>query len=174
MHDTPARYGSVSRWLHWGMAILILWQFLKIGDRISDGEHWIGQTLVPWHISIGALLLVLAVVRVLWILKQSGQRPPLGGPTAPLARLGHILLYLVMLLLPITGILLMAGNGYGLQVFGMQIIAQSESEIGWMATLGSLHSPLALLFVVLVIGHAAAALYHHFVVRDDTMKRMLG
>lgn len=54
--DSKARYGTISRILHWGMAFLIFWQALKIFDRIDDGEHWVGETLVPWHVSIGTLL----------------------------------------------------------------------------------------------------------------------
>src|SRR5690606_10061343 len=64
--DSKERYGTVSKWFHWLMGGLIIWQFLKLGDRISEGEHWIGQTLVPWHVSIGALLLVLIVLRIFW------------------------------------------------------------------------------------------------------------
>lgn len=172
MSDTPERYGSLSRWFHWGMAILIVWQFLKIGDLINEGEHWIGQTLVPWHISIGFLILILGIVRVYWAIKQSAHRPKLSGPLEPLARIGHFLLYLVMLLLPVLGIFYMVGKGYGLKVFGMQLIARSETGIAWMASVGSLHAPVAVLFLLLVIGHIGAAFYHHFILRDDTLKRM--
>ena len=66
IQDSKTRYGTISRFLHWSMALLVAWQVLKFGDRISDGEHWIGQNLVPWHISIGTLLLVLIVVRLFW------------------------------------------------------------------------------------------------------------
>lgn len=174
MNDSAHRYGGMTRLLHWAMALLIVWQFLKLGDRISDGEHWIGQTLVPWHISIGAVLLVLIVLRLLWALGQRQQRPQHVGPTALLVKAGHGLLYASMLLMPITGILLMLGNGYGLKVFGMQLAAKTGVETGWMISLGSLHSPLAWLFVALVLGHIAAALFHHFVKKDDTLKRMVG
>lgn len=168
------RYDGMTRFLHWTMAILIVAQFLKLGDRIDDGEHWIGQTIVPWHISIGTLLLVLIAVRLIWALRQREQRPPHVGPTAILVKGGHFLLYVCMVLMPIAGILLMIGSGYGLKVFGMELVAQTDVETGWMISLGSLHSPLAWLFVILVLGHVAAALFHHFVQRDDTMKRIMG
>ena len=74
-NDSPTRYGSVSRLLHWGMAALIGWQMLKFFDRIDDGEHWVGQTLVPWHVSIGTVLLVLVVLRIVWAAGQRAQRP---------------------------------------------------------------------------------------------------
>lgn len=174
MKDSARRYGGITRLLHWIMALLIGWQFLKLGDRIHDGEHWIGQTLVPWHISIGGLLLVLIVLRLLWARGQRQQRPQHVGPTALLVKVGHGLLYASMLLMPIAGILLMLGNGYGLKVFGLQLVAKTGVEIGWMASLGRLHSPLAWLFVILVVGHIGAALFHHFVQKDDTLKRMAG
>src|SRR3546814_2463569 len=61
--DSKERYGRISRFLHWGMALLIGWQLLKIFDRVADGEHWIGQTLVPWHVSIGTVMLLLIALR---------------------------------------------------------------------------------------------------------------
>lgn len=73
--DTHEGYGLVSKAFHWIMALLVGWQFLKFFDRIAEGEHWVGQTLVPWHISIGVLLLVMAAARFGWALNQRGQRP---------------------------------------------------------------------------------------------------
>ncbi len=172
IHDSKERYGSISKWFHWLMGGLIIWQFLKLGDRISEGEHWVGQTLVPWHVSIGVLLLVLVVLRVIWATSQLKQRPQHDPATARMVKAGHLALYLGMLLLPISGLLTMLGNGYGLTVFGMQLAAKG-SEIAWAANLGSVHSPLAWIMVLLVIGHVGMALLHHFVKRDDVMRRML-
>ncbi|MDT3709872.1 MAG: DUF2218 domain-containing protein [Pseudomonadaceae bacterium] len=172
LHDTRERYGRISRGFHWLMAGLIVWQFLKLGDRIDEGEHWIGQTLVPWHISIGALLLVLVVLRVVWASTQRGQRPLPDPATAVLVKGGHLALYACMLLLPVSGILFMLGNGYGLEVFGVQL-ATKGPEIAWAASLGSIHSPLAWLTVLLVVGHAGIALLHHLVRRDGVLQRML-
>ncbi|GLK61465.1 cytochrome b [Azotobacter vinelandii] len=174
MFDSKSRYGAITRLLHWSMAVLILWQFLKLGDRIADGEHWVGRTLVPWHISIGALLLVLVVLRMLWALGQRHRRPPHQGPGAPLVKGGHFLLYAGMLLMPLSGLLLMLGKGYGLKVFGVQLVARSGLETGWLAALGSLHAPLAWLLLALILGHVGAALFHHLVKDDDTLRRMAG
>jgi len=171
INDSKERYGSVSKWLHWLMGGLILWQFLKFFDRISDGEHWVGQTLVPWHVSIGALLLVLVVVRIVWALSQLKQRPKHDPATAFVVKAGHLALYLGMALMPITGVLTMLGNGYGLTVFGVQLAAKGP-EIAWAASLGSLHSPVAWITLLLVIGHTGMALLHHFK-GDDVLRRML-
>ncbi|WP_404436023.1 cytochrome b [Stutzerimonas chloritidismutans] len=172
INDSRDKYGSVSRVFHWLMTLLILWQFLKLGDRISEGEHWIGQTLVPWHVSLGVLLFVLVVLRIVWFVRQYKQRPLHDPATASLVKSGHLALYVCMVLMPITGLLYMLGNGYGLKVFGAQLVAKGP-EIDWAASIGSLHSPLAWLTVILVLGHTAAALYHHYVKRDDIMRRMM-
>ena len=123
-------------------------------------------------LAIGALLLVLIVLRVFWASSQLKQRPRHDPATAFVVKAGHFALYVGMLLLPITGVLTMLGNGYGLKVFGMQL-AEKGPEIAWAASVGSLHSPIAWILVFLVIGHAGMALLHHFVKRDDVLRRML-
>lgn len=171
INDNKQRYGSISRIFHWVMAILIGWQVMKFFDRINDGEHWVGETLVPWHISIGATILVLVVLRLFWVAKQRGNRPEQDPATVVLVRLGHGLMYAGMLLLPITGILTMIGGGYGLAPFGIQLAAEGE-EIPWMATVGSLHSPIAWILLVLILGHIAVALFHGLVKKDGVLQRM--
>lgn len=172
VQDTKERYGRVTRYFHWGIALLIGWQFLKFFDRIADGEHWVGQTLVPWHLSIGTALLVLVVLRLVWAASQKNRRPEQSPANAFLVKLGHGLLYAGMLLLPITGIMIMVGNGYGLTAFGMDLIAGGE-EIPWMASLGSLHSSIAWLLLIMVVGHIGMALIHHFVKKDGTLQRII-
>lgn len=170
--DSKERYGRVSKFLHWGMAVLIGWQLFKFADRIDEGEHWIGQTLVPWHISIGTLLLVLIVLRLVWVSTQRHQRPTQDPATAKLVKAGHGLLYAGMLLMPLAGMMAMLGGGYGVTAFGVEIFAEGE-EIAWAAALGALHSPMAWILTALIIGHIGMALIHHFIRRDDTFKRML-
>ena len=172
--DTPARYGTLSRLLHWGMALLVVWQALKIFDRIGEGEHWVGQTLVPWHVSVGVLVLLLALPRIAWAIRNRENRPP--APPAALgflARAGHIALYAALLLMPLTGIAIMLGNGYGLSAFGLELVPAGDG-IPWLADLGgALHSPLAWLLIAMVIGHAGMALVHQFVWKDGLLRRML-
>lgn len=170
--DSRERYGSVSRWFHWLMALLIGWQLLKLFDRIADGEHWVGQTLVPWHVSIGSLLLVLVVLRLGWVAKQKDNRPEQDPATAFLVKAGHFLLYAGMVLMPVTGILTMVGNGYGWTAFGVQLAAKGDG-IPWMASIGSLHSPIAWLLLVMIVGHIGIALLHHFVRKDGVLRRMI-
>ncbi|HWL28342.1 MAG TPA: cytochrome b/b6 domain-containing protein [Burkholderiaceae bacterium] len=174
MHDdSPSGYGGFTRFLHWTMAVLVVLQFMKLGNYINDGEHWIGRNIVPWHVSTGALILVLAIVRVWWAVRQRPNRPqPEAMPG--MVKLGHRLLYACLLLLPLLGVTFLIGGGYGLTIFGVNLVPRTDVEIPWLAAIGELHSPIALLFVLLVLGHIAAALYHHSFKRDRTLLRMLG
>lgn len=171
MNHAQDRYSGLTRFFHWGMALLIVWQLLKFFDRIAEGEHWVGQALVPWHLSIGTLLLVLIVLRIIRAVRRRGLEPAAPG-NAFMVKTGHGALYAGMLLMPITGILTMVGNGYGLTAFGVQLIAQGE-EVAWMASLGGLHSPVAWLLLVLIVGHIAMALIHQFVKKDGVLQRMV-
>lgn len=166
------RYDGFTRFLHWLMGLLILLQFAKFFDRIDDGEHWLGETVVPTHVSIGLLLLALILLRIFWTWRTRGMRPAYVGRTAPLAKLGHFLLYAAMLLLPILGICYMIGNGYGLSFFGTRLVEKGP-EIDLAMSIGALHSPLAWALLLLALGHTAAAFYHHFVERDGSMRRIL-
>ena len=172
IHDSEHRYGTVSRLLHWGMGALLLWQMLKFFDRISEGEHWIGQTLVPWHVSIGSVLLLLVVVRIVWAASQRRHRPVQDPATAGLVKAGHVLLYLGMALMPITGLMTMLGKGYGWKAFGVQLVERG-AEIPWLAAVGSLHSPIAWALLAMVVGHVGIALVHGLVKKDGVLQRML-
>ncbi|MFP4251409.1 MAG: cytochrome b [Guyparkeria sp.] len=172
LNDSPERYGSVSKAFHWVIAVLTGWQLLKFFDRIDDGEHWVGETLVSWHVSIGTLLLVLIVLSLLWAIGQRRHRPAQDPRTVKLVKAGHGLLYLGMLLMPITGIFVMLGGGHGLTAFGFELLAEGD-EVAWAKAVGSLHSPLAWILTALIAGHIAIAFYHHFIRRDDVLKRML-
>ena len=172
MGDTRDRYGSLSRIFHWGMAVLIGWQLLKFFDRIEDGEHWVGQNLVSWHVAIGSLLLLLVVLRIVWAAKQKGNRPEPEAASASLVKAGHSLLYAGMALMPITGVLALVGGGHGWSVFGVQLVSKGD-KIPWMASLGGLHSPIAWMLAILIVGHIGMALLHHWIRNDSVMQRMV-
>ncbi len=166
------KYDGITRVLHWMMALLVLWQFMKFFDRIDDGEHWVGQTLVPWHLSIGALLLVLMVLRILWVCTHLNQRPLHDSESAGWINFGHFSLYAVLLMVPISGVLRMVGGGKGLKAFGYQLIEQSDQEVPWASAIGQAHSILAWCLLILVVGHIVMALYHQLVKRDGAFGRI--
>lgn len=172
LHDSPDRYGVVTRVLHWSMAILVLLQFVKFGDRFEGGGGWLVETVGGWHTSVGTLLLVLALVRIAWAFIQRRRRPVNDPALAIFVTAGHVMLYAALLAMPILGMLVMLGGGYGHAAFGIGLFPPGE-EVGWATVWGSLHSPLAWLFAIAVAAHILMALYHHLVRKDGVLRRML-
>ena len=173
LHDSHHRYGLITRFFHWFMAVLVLQQFFKFGDYINDGEHWLGDTFGPYHTSIGALIMLLAIVRLFWTKKQKSQRPQTPGLRGKIAKGSHHIMYTCMLVMPPLGVLYIYGKGYPVKLFGMTLLDKPVEKTEWMVTLGNFHAVLALVLVVLVFAHLSGAMYHHFIRRDDTLKRMV-
>ena len=91
--DTPSHYGTISRALHWSMAIAIACMYLlAVAWRVSGHT----ETFIPVHKALGTLLLILVFARILWAVAAE-QRP---RATSLAARLGHLALYLLMLTVP--------------------------------------------------------------------------
>ena len=106
--DTATRYGTVTRLLHWGMALLFFWQFVTAAVHFVDRKSALSALLWPSHRPVGLALLALACLRVLWALVKLRQRPPeLNLASA----LGHAGLYLLMLAVPVMAMLRQWGAG---------------------------------------------------------------
>ena len=91
-----------------------------------------------------------------------------------MAHLGHLALYGLMIAIPLSGWLMSSAKGFQTVYFGVLPIPDllaKNPELGEL--LATLHGGLNLLLVLTVLGHAAAALKHHFVDRDDVLRRML-
>lgn len=74
--DSPARYGLVTRVLHWGMAALFAWQFTGMGVKLTLGKHPLTAFLVGTHKPVGTLLMLAILLRGAWGLSQWRRRPP--------------------------------------------------------------------------------------------------
>lgn len=174
LQDDRNRFGTITRILHWGVGLLLIWQLLKLADYINDGENWISQTLVkPFHTSMGLLIGVFVVLRIIWACIQYKNRPkPLAFPLA--ATLGHRAVYLFLLLTPFTAICLMLGKGYGLRFFSNVIVDRGATKSELLASIGSFHSACAIILTFLVLGHIAMVLYHQFILKDATLSRIIG
>lgn len=172
INDQKHQYGILTKLFHWVTTLLVLWQFAKFFDRINDGEHWVGDNIASFHIAVGAILLVIAIARLLWVFTQLNHRPVNPQSSTVMSRLGHLALYGLMVLMPLLGMSYMVGNGYGLKIFGWQLVERAD-EIPLLINIGSLHSPLAWLLLVLIIGHIGMALKHHLCGDKKLIKSML-
>ena len=174
--DTENTYGLASRLLHWAMALLFGWQFMGMAIKLIVGRSPLTAFLVGTHRPLGLLLLTLCVARILWALYNRRRRPRYdASATGRLARLGHIALYVLMLLIPSLALLRQFGSGKAFSAFGLPITKETGVEITWMtAPADLLHGFLAWCLLALIAGHVIMALVHHYRLKDGILSRMAG
>lgn len=175
-HDTRQLYGRISRWLHWSMACLLLWQFTGMGLRLLLGRDSIAGFFVRLHAPIGTALFVLVILRVLWAVANRRRRPEQdAGVLGRAAKLGHLALYLLMGIIPSIALLRAWGSQRAFTPFGFEIFPARPEDIKWTTDLASaLHGELAWLLGLLILGHVVMVGLHHAIWRDGTLFRMAG
>ena len=176
MYNTETRFGLVSKLLHWLIALGII------------GLIWLGWWMVglsyynPWynrglelHKAIGLIVLLLVFAKFCW---QIGNRTPSPGahlkPWERMASSGmHWVLYVLMVLVPVTGYVITTSAGQGVSLFGLVDVPAvlPQSETARDAAI-AIHYYFSYGAIALILGHAGAALKHHFVDKDDTLIRM--
>lgn len=175
--NSARRYGLFSILLHWGVALAVFGLF-GLGLWMAELDLF-----DPWyrrapalHQSVGVLLGLLVLLRLFWRL-LSPPPAPLGASAAArrAAALIHGLLYLGLGGVLLAGYLLATAEGRGIAVFGwFQLPAMLSGLARQEEFAGLVHRWLAWALVGLAVLHALAALKHHFVDRDATLRRMLG
>jgi cytochrome b561 len=169
-------YTPLAKSLHWLMALMIF-GLLALGFYMSDLPLSPDKLqLYSWHKWAGVTVFVLVWIRLAWRITH---RPPaLPQGMSPLmqmgAHAGHLLLYVLMIAIPLSGWLMSSAKGFQTVWFGVLPIPDligKDKELG--KTLAELHEALNIGLLLLIIGHALAAFFHHFVHKDDTLRRML-
>lgn len=173
--DSTDRYGTVSRVLHWLMALLVLVMFATGWGREFLPDAW-GRTIMLIHKSTGVSILGLVVLRVLWRLFNKG--PTLSGSVSRVlglaAKAVHLLLYAMMLGMPVIGWALSSAAGRPVVFLGLFPLPSLVGPNKPLAhTLEEFHEAGALIFAALVAVHIAAALWHGIVLKDGVLNRML-
>ncbi len=176
--DTPTRYGPVSRAFHWILAYLLLWQSLMVsGWRVlSEDVMREAARFGPSHTAVGVMVLLLVLPRAIWALVNRRRRPPAeAGLPGRLAHAVHAMLYALMFAIPALGLVRAYAEGKGFVLWGLHLVPATGRKIGSVIAIADLlHGPLGWTLAILVTGHIAMALIHHFILRDRTISRMLG
>ncbi|WP_075881185.1 cytochrome b [Vreelandella massiliensis] len=173
--NTRSGWGIVSIILHWLSAIAIVGLFI-LGWWMTELDYydpWYNQA--PWiHRSVGVLLLLLTVLRLVWRFIQPTPHDEGGRLEALAAHAGHIALYVLLLTVMVSGYLISTAKGSGIDVFGwFEVPALLHGLPNQASIAGSVHWYSALALVVLAAGHALAAFKHHFIDHHNTLVRML-
>ncbi|TGQ65412.1 MAG: cytochrome b [Mesorhizobium sp.] len=177
--NTASRYGWATILLHWLIALIFIGQFLLGFVMVRLESQRIAFELIQLHKSFGFLLLGLIILRIAWRLGNAVPALPssigaLERRTAPLA---HLALYAFQLALPLSGWALVSVSTleipsmpFNLFVMPNLPLAESDAAEGFWA---SAHWYLAYAGIALVALHSAAALRHHFRLRDSVLTRMI-
>lgn len=177
LKNTASRYGAISKLLHWSIALLIT-GLIGLGCYMVDltyYDRWYNASL-SWHKSLGLIALGLALLNLVWWF-YSPHPTPLAG-LQPWERLGagfmHALLLSMMLIIPVSGYLISTSAGQGVEIFGLlRVPALLNGGTALRDAAIAVHYYASYATAALVAGHAGAALMHHFINRDDTLRRML-
>ncbi|MDR6903483.1 cytochrome b [Rhizobium miluonense] len=173
-----ARYRPSQRLLHWLMAVIII-SALLIGlycSYLTPGTP-LRRALLDVHKSLGMTALVLIAIRLPLRLSfgEPAHRRPLDVFNHYAARGAHILLYALMILMPLAGYTTSAAGGHDLPWFGLfQWPNLLSPDRGLERIAAQIHEYGAYCLYVLVSLHILAALWHHFIRRDEVLQRMLG
>lgn len=184
IRNTPEGWGLVARILHWAIAAIILFM-LGLGfytaEIVTNVYEQFG--LVQIHKSWGFTVFVLALIRIVW--RLANPTPPLPGHMPwherALAHLGHYGLYVLMLVMPLSGWLMASASElqemYGIKnmVFGLFQMPDpfQPGDKALEDVFEAVHFWSALLMTAIIAGHAGAALKHHFIDRDNILRRMI-
>lgn len=176
--NTPNRFGVSSIVLHWLSALAVFGLFAlgywMVG--LSYYDPW-RQTAPDWHKSVGVLLLLATLLRVLWRV--------ISPPPAPLASYskmtrigaaaGHGLLYLGLFVVMISGYLISTADGRSIDVFGWFSLPATLTGLPSQEDVaGVVHKYVAWGLVIFAGLHGLVAIKHHVFDRDRTLLRMFG
>ena len=174
IRSTTERWGSISRLLHWGMALAIAGQ-VALGWYMTDLPRGLPKLkFYALHKSVGLTLLALALLRLGWrLVEQRPVLPPMPAWQLRSATLTHVLLYALLFAIPLSGWLFNSAAGFPLQWFGLvNLPALTGSSTGLKETARAIHENAVTVLLVVLALHAAAAIKHHFLDRDRTLASM--
>lgn len=170
------RYARLSIFLHWAMLLLItaVYSCILLRENYLKGSD-MREGLKTWHFMLGLSVLALVIIRI--VARLLTTKPPI-KPEPPawqmlLARITHLALYVFMLGMPIAGWLILSGEGKPIPFFGLELPALIAPDKGLAEQIEELHETVGEVGYYLIGLHALAALFHHYVVKDNTLHRML-
>lgn len=176
------RYDAISRAFHWLTAIAVVVAFTlgpeHFGRTMREGIDPATISSVVWHETLGILVFALTLLRLLWVaVRPAAPQIPMAPKMQLAAKLAHLALWALMLALPISALLALGGEGHPLTLLGgvrfdqMPLIA--NSPLAELADWGEVHGLLGDAILWLAGLHAAAAIYHHVMLKDGVLLTML-
>ncbi len=176
--NTADRYGAVAVSMHWIVAVAVIGLF-ALGYWMVDltyYDDWYKRA-PDIHRSVGILLFGLMVLRLCWRLANAGPKPLASHKRWEIAsaHAAHMLLYVLIFVAMVSGYLISTADGSSISVFDWFEVPSVTGQVkGLEDTAGAVHYWSTWAIVALAAVHAAGALKHHLIDRDQTLRRMLG
>lgn len=175
LKNTENEYGCVAKGFHWVIALLIL-GLIPLGLYMGGLMPPFKYEVYDYHKSFGILVLLLAILRVVWrLLSPAPAHLPTHKPwEVMLAKGTHVLLYLGMIGIPLSGWMMSSAGGHPVALFGLELpaLVSKGASIGKVAK--EMHEILPFVLLGILALHVAGALKHKVVDKDTTMARMAG
>jgi cytochrome b561 len=182
--NNSRRWGAIAQTFHWLIAALIVVQFTlallaeNAGAMKRENPAAVIEqlALLARHKSVGITILMLAILRLSWRAVSAVPQLPHRTPRwqVRLAHASHTLMYVLLFALPITGWMMSSATNYPVSWFGLATLPDLVSPNHDLhETLETVHHFLAWSLFSIAVVHIAAALEHHFIARDEVLKRML-
>ena len=169
-----SNYSGLQIAIHWLVFLLVIVTYCAMEFRGFAPRDWRPYFNIV-HVSCGITILVLMIARLLVRLKSL--TPPIVPKPSPmltgLAHLGHLIIYLLFIALPILGLLMMYNRGGNWIAFGLSMPHAAEANFDLVDMLKEYHVTLAMFGYYVIALHALAALAHHYFFKDNTLLRMM-
>lgn len=177
LRNTTQYFGGITKGLHGLLVVLLTMQFILIW-RYNSLPKAAAETLqyMLMHKSVGITILMLGILFIIWKIINTNPSTPGSQPhwQQVTAKIVHGSLLILMVIMPITGYALSCAAGKPIGFFGLftlpHLIPENKNLVGILETT---HEKLGILILILVGMHVLAALYHHFILKDIVLKRML-
>ncbi|GLT19244.1 cytochrome b [Vibrio zhanjiangensis] len=176
MTSAVKNYNLVARTIHWTSAIVVVGMF-AVGLWMVDLSYYSEwyRTAPHWHKSIGMLLAGLTLFRIVW--KKVTRSPEIEGKPYEIlaARLAHSFMYLILIALFVSGYLISTEDGRSIDVFdwfsipGLGALFENQADLS-----GEVHFYCAWALIIMAAAHALAAIKHHVITKDNTLRKMIG
>jgi cytochrome b561 len=176
LQNTSDRFGVVAKTFHWLTLALLIGSFALAISMTDMPLSPRKLQLYSWHKWVGVTVFLVTILRIAWRLANPIPQQPAGMPKWQrcLAGLSHATLYAILIIMPLTGWVMSSALNLPVVYLGLIYI---PSPFGVDPALGEamkiVHQTLAVALLVLVAAHTAAALYHHIILRDEILRRML-
>ncbi len=174
--NSTERYGVLPIALHWVMLALMVavYACIDLREAYPKGSD-LREALKTWHFMLGLLVFVLVWIR---LRLHYGDPMPSVEPASPgwqklSGQLMHASLYALMIGMPLAGWLMLSAEGKPVPFFGLQLPGLIAENKGTAALIKEIHETAGTVGYFLIGLHGAAALFHHFVKRDNTLRQIL-